>query len=852
MLQLVYRIEKKDPNTLLVRLEEKGVRRILYLDHLKMASGEADKAALSFLVQIHKKSPNVSRNLDTASFQQIEVPAALSNEAIRLAAKTGRLFWKETLVSFHPIAASLSWKGEKHSERSCTVEAFIEGEALACADVVFPGEPYWTLRKGVFRPFKTEIAWSWIEKCLKGPMLLEGVLKKKFLEEEPPIVWKKQEEKPLEVLPELVLQDSTGCFANLWMHYPTLGKVAFEDFNPSIQGKTRLKETENVWEKDLLETGFIRKIVGPTRYFCPSDKVRAALQFLLELGWNIYDSKKRRVVKQTGVNLSVEEREEKILISGSWQFGDKKASLSKSLSPLWLDLGSESVGLIDPQMMDSVLNVLQEAVSDGAHFVIPKQRISLLSSWEKEPNVSWSDSLKEKIFQMAQGASPAPPGSSFQGTLLPYQQKGLDWLSQIYRLGFSGLLADEMGLGKTVQVLAFFSQLRTNLPILIVAPTSLLFNWSRESARFIPDLPVYIHTGATRKTEVSDLQGQKLIVTSYAVLRQDEELLRSVQFEAVVLDESQAIKNAATQTARSAGQLQSKFRLCLSGTPIENRAEEFVSQFAFILPKLLSSSDSLEQIKRKSRPFFLRRRKVDVDLELPEKREQILWLEMTELQKEMYESYQSQMKNGLLRKVEKEGASSLRMEILEAILRLRQICSDPRLLGESFFGAKIEQLKEEIKELILEKRKILIYSQFTCLLSLIRKELEGTPLLYLDGSLSPEKRAEQVQLFQEDETYSVFLLSLKAGGAGLNLTAADTVILLDPWWNDAVEQQAIDRAHRMGQTKKILAKRYLTPDSIEEKMMHLKNKKRSVADLLLDSEGEASHWSADDLLELLV
>ena len=680
MLQVVYHIEIKESNVLLVRLEEKGSRRILYLDHLRSATLEADKAALQFLIEIHRKAPQVSRNLDTASFQLIEVPASLSNEAMRLMAKTGRLYFQKNLVSLHPIAALIAWKGERHSERSSTVEAFIEGEPLSAAELIFPGSPYWMVKKGVFRPLKTELSWSLLEKFFKGPLLLEGALQKKFLEEDLPILWKQKEEIPLQVFPELHLQDATGSFANLWMDYPGVGRVAFEDFNPSIQGKIRLKETELLWEKDLLETGFLRKVVGATRYFCPGDLVSGALRFLLELGWKIVDCKAKRVVLQTGYSLKVEERPEKIVIVGKLCFQDKTAPLSKSLPRLFCELDDQTVGLIDHKMVQDAKPLFEEAVYEEGAFSLPKQKISLLQPFLDAPFVAWGESLKEKLVEMTNGVEEALPGPSFQGELLPYQQKGLDWLSHLHRFGFSGLLADDMGLGKTVQVLALFSRLRKNLPIFIVAPTSLLLNWRREIERFLPSLSVYIHSGDKRLKSPDEIQKMSLVITSYALLRQEISILSKVSFEAVILDESQAIKNKDTQTAKAAALLKSSFRLCLSGTPIENRTEEFVAQFQFLLPNLVTSSDPLEQLKRKTKPFFLRRRKADVEIQLPEKREQILWLEMTEPQAKLYEEYHRQFKQGLLRKVEKDGASMHRIEILEAILRLRQISSDPCLL----------------------------------------------------------------------------------------------------------------------------------------------------------------------------
>jgi superfamily II DNA or RNA helicase len=852
--ELVYRIEGIQPTVLLVRVEEKGSKRVLYLDTLKNLAREVDKEVLNFLIKIHLRAPNVSRSSDTASFQQIAVPAAQSNEAIRLMAKTKKLYTMQNLpVVVNPIAAKIFWKGEKHSECSCTLEAFFDHQPLSSVNLLFPGDPYWMLQNGVWSSLSTDLPWKWIELFRGGPILLEGSLQKRFFEENPSIVWAKKEEKniPFEVFPQLVLQDATGCFAHLWMDY-SIGKVAFEDLAPAIGGKSRLRDAELLWEKDLLETHFVRKAVGATRYFCPSDKVQESLCFLLEIGWRIFDCKGRSLLRQTSCDLSIQENEQQIAIAAVLRFQDKSVPLGfKKLQRLWLELDDHSVGLIDPKMVHPVESLLQEGIFKEEKHFLPRQKMSALIPWLDEPGVDWGEQLKTAVGKLSGGIEEALPGTDFQGTLLPYQQTGVDWLQHLYKWGFSGLLADEMGLGKTVQVLAFFSRLGTKLPVLIIAPTSLLFNWSREFARFLPTCPVYIHAGPDRLKNPLEIKKFPWIITSYAVLRLDEEWLKQIDFEVILLDESQAIKNAETQTALAVSQLQGRFRVCLSGTPIENRAEELLSQFQFLLPRLLSKSDPVDRLKRKIRPFFLRRRKQDVDIQLPEKIEQIVWIEMNRAQQEMYEAYKKGLKGELFRQIETDGAAAHRMAILEAILRLRQICCDPRLVGGSDLGAKLELLKTDVEEVVCQQRKILIYSQFTSMLSLIRRELTHLNPLYLDGSMNFEERGRQVQAFQEDPNALIFLVSLKAGGSGLNLTAAEYVLLFDPWWNESVERQAIDRAHRMGQKKKILAKRYLIPNSIEEKMLELKKKKQAAADHLLDEqEGEFS-WKTEDLLHLL-
>ena len=678
---LIYKVEKRG-RTLLVRLSQQGSRRLLYLDTLKTLAQESDKEALALLIKIQRQT---SQNLDTLSFERIEVPPIHVEEALRLMRKTGRLV----------------------GDLAPSVEA------------------------------------------------------------------------PLQVFPRLLLKERSGCFADLWMEYG-IGRVAFDDFAPTVKGRPRLKKEEAGWEKDLLEAGFVRKIVDDSHYYCPSEKVKEALELLLSVGWHIEQPSGKRVSRQ----IEVSEEKGRIVIRGAFR------------------------GLLDPSLQMS-------GVWEGETLCLKKHQVSALFPLLGDAAVNW----EEKLLLLTEGLKrgrekeAALPGPSFRGTLLPYQQKGVDWLQFLYQSGFSGLLADEMGLGKTVQVLAFLSRLRTNLPVLIIAPTSLLFNWRSEIARFLPE-------------------GLNVVLTSYTSLRLSPESYFQTPFEVIVLDESNAIKTATTQTARAACRLQGRFKICLSGTPIENRPDEIWSQFHFLMPDLIERNS--EALKSQIRPFILRRRKEEVQIDLPEKIEQLTWIEMGEEQKELYCSY----KQGL----RLDGAGQ--MEILEAILRLRQICCDPRLIGAQGASAKTEQLISDVKEALAEQRKILIYSQFTSMLQLIRDEFPEA--LYLDGSTSSEERGRLVQAFQEGAN-PLFLLSLKAGGVGLNLTAADTVFLFDPWWNEAVERQAIDRAHRIGQKKTVIAKRYLTVGTVEEKMLELKKQKQKTADQLLELEG----WTQEDLFLLL-
>lgn len=616
----------------------------------------------------------------------------------------------------------------------------------------------------------------------------------------PPVV------KVTEVFPELKLRDASGCFADLWMEYPGLGQIEFEDLAPTIHGQKRLKKEEQQWEKDLLEAGFIRK---PPHYYCGSEKMREALCLLLDVGWKIVDMRGKRVVKRA-MHLDLREENGAIAIRGHTQ------------SRLWIDLDESSVGLLDRKPI-----VIEGEWKDNVLFV----RKSAIAPLLDDPNIHWEENLRRLAEGLKEGAAieAAQIGSAFKGSLFPYQQKGVDWLFFLYKWGLSALLADDMGLGKTVQVLAFFSLLRTNLPILIVAPTSLLFHWRSEIQRFLVD-------------------GQEIVLISYARLRLDEAALSKREFEVVVLDESSAIKTASTQTSAAACKLKARFKICLCGTPMENRPEELGAQFRFLLPDLKLDFSSPDLVRRKIRPFILRRLKEDVLLDLPEKIEQTVWVEMDEEQSAVYQSVRTGY-SGLLKKVAEDGVSQHRMEVLEAILRLRQICCDPRLVGNGSPGAKIQQLLSDIAELLAENRKVLVYSQFTSMLQLIKRELPDA--LYLDGSVPAERRGELVRTFQENPDSRLFLLSLKAGGVGLNLTAADTVILFDPWWNEAVERQAIDRAHRIGQKKTVFAKRYIVPNSIEEKMLQIKANKQQLSDQLLDFEGDIPQMGPEDLAYLL-
>jgi len=827
-----------------VKLEEEGdSRRILYLDTLKARSKGKEIPAVQLLIKLHLRA-NSGRSTDTLAFQEIILPPASSNEALRLLAETERLFFRGQIIKVGK-KQSLFWKGEKHSEKAATLQAFLNEKPLETVDLLFAG---WAICQNEWFEIDSTVPWKWVERFRMGKVLLQGMEKKNFLEEEPTIIWNQKEaEAPLQVFPQLILSDASGACANLWMAYSHGKRVAFEDLAPEIGGKTRLKKEEAAWEKDLVEAGYFRKMVGNSRYYCPGEKVESSLRFLLEVGWNCFDMHGRKILRQSGCDFKVGEKEAGLLVEGRVRFGEKEGSISRAAkSRLFMELDSGHVGLLDAKEIP-----LLEGEWEGNSLYLPKRKIGeVLPLLEKG---DWEEPLKKAALALkkGEGLMTHALSSSFNGQLLPYQQKGVEWLLFLEKWGFGALLSDEMGLGKTVQAVAFFSQLRTNLPILIVAPTSLLFNWRCELNRFWPESKVYVHSGPDRKKAFED---EQVIVTSYAYLRIDQELMASQEFAVIALDESQAIKTPTSQTALSACRLKGRFKMALSGTPVENRQEELWSQFRFLMPDLLGEKAALntELLRRKCKPFILRRRKEDVQIELPEKIDRPIWVDFTEEQEALYDQTLSAFKNGLLRKVEADGLSAHRMEVLEVILRLRQICADPRLVdGAQAIGAKAEMLLAAAEELAAQGKKAIVFSQFTTFLRLLEKDLRkaGIEPLYLDGSTPEDERGELVRRFQQEDKPHLFLLSLKAGGVGLNLTAAESVFLLDPWWNDAVERQAIDRAHRIGQKKTLFVQRYLTPQSIEEKMLALKSSKTETAEALLGSaEGI---WSQDELLELL-
>ncbi len=463
----------------------------------------------------------------------------------------------------------------------------------------------------------------------------------------------------------------------------------------------------------------------------------------------------------------------------------------------------------------------------------------------------------------------APMPAALEKILRPYQRLGTAWLWHLYRQELGGILADEMGLGKTLQALALLTAVGRRVPSLVVCPASLVENWRREAARFTPELKVFVHHGARRLAQ-KDFAAHDLILTSYGTLSRDAVLFESVGFDLILADEAQHLKNRRTQAAQSLRALRGHGRFLLTGTPLENSLDDLRSLFEFLmpgfLPKIPSGLKREErtwhdgQLRTQTAPYILRRTKAAVAPELPEKIEQTIWCEPTAAQTALYRRLQEDSERELIDLAAKGSSeNNLRFAVLTQLLRLRQICCDPRLVPQgdqatAADSAKLDAFRELLAESIDEGHRMLVFSQFTSLLALLRAELEAQDVTfcYLDGSMTPRARQAAVDKFQDDATVPVFLISLKAGGTGLNLTGADVVVHFDPWWNPAAEAQATDRAHRIGQTKVITSYKLICAGTVEEKVVALQDAKRALlADVFEASDAAAAKLSLGDLRELL-
>jgi superfamily II DNA or RNA helicase len=541
-------------------------------------------------------------------------------------------------------------------------------------------------------------------------------------------------------------------------------------------------------------------------------------------------------------------------------------------------LPSGEVAVIPEKWFSQYGNLLHFTEKGDGNLRLKKHHIGLITDFGNSELASVTmDRKLQKLSEFQEIEDVAVP-SNFKGKLRSYQQAGYNWFQFLRNYNFGGCLADDMGLGKTVQTLALLQKIKeesmeskTPCTSLIIMPTSLIYNWVKETEKFAPDLKILEYTGTFRSKDVERFINYDVVFTTYGITRVDIDVIKTLYFNYVILDESQNIKNPASKAYKAVKQLKSKNKLILSGTPVENTVNDLWTQMSFINPGLLGNqqffqNDFVIPIEKKGdeeaarklqaliKPFVLRRTKDQVAKELPEKTVQLFYCKMSEEQAQYYEDVKSEYRNDLLRALEDGTFAKSQIQVLQGLTKLRQIANHPYMIDKEYEGesGKFENVIHTLQNVLSRGHKVLVFSQFVKQLEIYRNHFDSEEIryAYLDGAT--QNRGAVVEEFQQNSDIKLFLISLKAGGVGLNLTEADYVFMLDPWWNPAIEQQAIDRTHRIGQTKKVFIYKFITKDSVEEKILALQNRKRSVAESLITTEESfVKSLSADDIREIL-
>ena len=626
-------------------------------------------------------------------------------------------------------------------------------------------------------------------------------------------------------------------------------------------------DTEGARAVELLQGGFYYDSNAHT-FSLSADLLASAAPELFERGWTLH-GKRMPFRPPTDMDVDVTTGPDYIEVAVTVHFGDQSIELPQLLEAMkegsrMIGLKQGAVGVLPSDWLEKNAGWMELGrLHDGKLRFRQNQSalIDALAADKIRARLDQGFRAERARLQNFEGVEECDPAEGFAGDLRPYQRFGLGWLRFLDQMSWGGCLADDMGLGKTVQALALVHSLRSEGregPTLVVTPKSLIFNWIREAKRFTPDFKVTAYAGPKRSQIFEKLSEYDLILTTYGTLRRDAEKLADVHFFYLILDEAQAIKNADSQNAKAATLLSGERRLILSGTPVENHLGELWSLFDFINPGMLGTyaafkrrfagdrgvdSSSLEFLRRTLRPFILRRKKEEVAPDLPPRVEETIMCEMDAEQKKIYAGVKAKCRNSVLDQVSSKGIGRSKLHILEALLRMRQAACHPALISDEYrdtSSGKINAALSMLDEVEDAEHKVLIFSQFTSLLALLREQLEargkvlGKDYEYLDGQT--RDRAAPVDHFQADPDCRIFLISLKAGGLGLNLTAADYVFILDPWWNPAVEAQAIDRAHRIGQENKVFAYRFVSQNTIEERIADLQESKRKLADAIVTAD----------------
>jgi len=657
------------------------------------------------------------------------------------------------------------------------------------------------------------------------------------------LAWEKSK---LDDLMEMGLEAASTLFLNLEV------KQVFSEEDASFSVINWLNENHD----QLLEKGFeIEQPAGNKRFLFGNSKID--LEFKEGNDW--FDLKA-------------------VVFFGPYQipFMDLRHHILNKIREFTLPSGE--IAIIPEKWFAQYGNLLNFTEKSDEHLRLKKHHIGLINDFANSELASITMDRKLQRLNDFLEIEEMDMPLNFKGTLRSYQKAGYNWFQFLRNYNFGGCLADDMGLGKTVQTLALLQKIKeeneesgTTSTSLIIMPTSLIYNWVKETEKFAPSLRITEYTGTFRSKDVSRLMNYDVVFTTYGITRVDIDLIKSLYFNYIILDESQNIKNPVSKAYKAVKQLKSKHKLILSGTPVENSVNDLWTQMSFINPGLLGNQHFFqndfvipiekkrdEEVARKLqaliKPFVLRRTKDQVATELPEKTIQLFYCQMGEEQAKYYEDVKSEYRTDMLRALEDGTFGKSQIQVLQGLTKLRQIANHPSMIDKDYEGesGKFENVINTLQNVLLRGHKVLVFSQFVKQLDIYRKHFdsEKIPYAYLDGST--QNRGEVVEEFQTNNDIKLFLISLKAGGVGLNLTEADYVFMLDPWWNPAVEQQAIDRTHRIGQKKKVFIYKFITKDTVEEKILALQNRKRSVANSLITTEESfVKSLSAEDIRDLL-
>jgi SNF2 family DNA or RNA helicase len=647
----------------------------------------------------------------------------------------------------------------------------------------------------------------------------------------------------------------------------------------------RNTETEKKYAQTLIKLGLplrgFRVAVEKAHAFSWLNENRVNL---LNLGFEVSQPEnrdKKYFVGKAVIELEVKENIDWFDIHAKIRFGEYEISF-KELRKLILKkkvefkLPNGEIAIIPEAWLQKFGDLFAMSETHGDHEkpVLKKHHINLLRELEEGNLAKVHMSERLRNLQSFSGIKDYPLPEKFEGTLRPYQKAGYNWLRFLNEFHLGGCLADDMGLGKTVQTLALLQAEKEKGKAgtsLLIMPTSLIYNWEMEAAKFTPELKVLTYTGTLRNKDISRFSKYDVVLTSYGITRLDVELFEKFYFNYIILDESQVIKNPTSNIAKAVIELKSRYKLTLTGTPLENSTLDLWSQMTFINPGLLGGqtffkNEFLIPIEKKNdeaktkklnaiiKPFMLRRLKSQVATDLPEKVENIYYTNMTVEQEKKYEEAKSFYRHKILDQIDKEGINNTRMMILEGLTKLRQLSNHPKMIDPKYDGdsGKLEDVSHMLENAFLEGHKVLVFSQFVKHLDIIKDLLKSRkiPFAYLDGSSNDRK--EQVEKFNKDQNLKVFLISIKAGGLGLNLTEADYVFIMDPWWNPAVEAQATDRAHRIGQKKKVFSYKFITRNTVEEKILQLQKHKLKLSENLIQSEESAIKSLSREDIEMLL